>query len=176
MPKLIENLRENLLGYARGVVLEQGYDALTVRGVAAACDVAVGTVYNYFPSKDILVASVMLEDWQRALEAMRARAARTQSALDGLRGISDAIAAFARIYRGAWAQYSARSNAAPVVGKWHHQLISQLCAIIQPLLERFGCLFHPSLTAFLAETLLSASIDPESRFDDLAPILTKLLQ
>ena len=33
----------------------------TVRSVAAGCGVAVGTVYNYFSSKDMLIAAFMLE-------------------------------------------------------------------------------------------------------------------
>ena len=68
MPKIIENIRQNLLEEARRQVLQEGYSALTVRSVAAACGISVGTVYNYFPSKDMLIASFMLEDWQLCLD------------------------------------------------------------------------------------------------------------
>jgi AcrR family transcriptional regulator len=72
MPKIIENIRENLLAEARRQVMEQGYAAMTIRSVAKACGVGVGTVYNYFPSKDMLVASFMLEDWQQCLQRIKA--------------------------------------------------------------------------------------------------------
>lgn len=176
MPKVIENLRESLLACARDALLTQGYDHLTIRGVAAACGVAVGTVYNYFPAKDVLVASVMLEDWQRALERMRAGTAAAASALEGLRQVFEAVSAFAGTYSGAWTQYTARMNPAPVLHQRHEQLVEQLNAVLEPLLRRFDCLFDPSLTGFLAETVLSASVGEAARFDDLVPVLHKLLQ
>lgn len=175
MPKRIENLREHLLQHAAQLLREQGYDALAIRRVAAACNVAVGTVYNYFPSKDMLAANVMLRDWMQALDDMRRESGAAESALEGLRAVYAAIAAFAKRYAGAWAQYAARADAAALVQARHQQLLGQLCDIIRPLLERFNCLFHPSLTEFLAQTLLSASLEPGARFDDLSPILQKLL-
>ena len=64
MPKIIENLREKLVCEAKRQVEELGYANLTIRSVAAVCGVGVGTVYNYFSSKDSLVAAFLLEDWQ----------------------------------------------------------------------------------------------------------------
>ena len=115
MPKRIENLREHLLQHAAQLLREQGYDALAIRRVAAACNVAVGTVYNYFPSKDMLAANVMLRDWMQALDDMRRESGAAESALEGLRAVYAAIAAFAKRYAGAWAQYAARADAAALV-------------------------------------------------------------
>ena len=56
MPKIIENLREQLLSEAKKQVKERGYAATTVRSVAKACGLGTGTVYNYFKSKDMLIA------------------------------------------------------------------------------------------------------------------------
>ena len=64
MPKIIENLENRLVEEARRQAWEGGYSAVTIRSVAAACGVGVGTVYNYFPSKEYLAAGVMLEDWK----------------------------------------------------------------------------------------------------------------
>ena len=52
MPKKIAELREKMIAYARQALLQEGTPALTVRSTASACGVAVGTVYNYFPSKE----------------------------------------------------------------------------------------------------------------------------
>ena len=60
MPKIIPGLRERLIKEAEQQLVTGGYTALTIRSVAKACHVAVGTVYNYFPSKEEFVASALL--------------------------------------------------------------------------------------------------------------------
>ena len=61
MPKIIENLQARLAVEAKKQVEESGYAAMTIRSVAKACGVGVGTVYNYYSSKDEILASYMLE-------------------------------------------------------------------------------------------------------------------
>ena len=51
MPKIIENVREQLLGEAKRQIAKKGYGKTTIRSVASACGFGVGTVYNYFKSK-----------------------------------------------------------------------------------------------------------------------------
>ena len=46
---------------------EGGYEAVQMRDVAARANVALGTIYRYFSSKDHLLAAVMVE-WCRDLE------------------------------------------------------------------------------------------------------------
>ena len=79
MPKLLPQIRENALVETRRVLNEEGYDALTMRTVAASCGIAVGTLYNYFPSKEYLTGCVVLEDWNDVYNAMR-RAVRQAAA------------------------------------------------------------------------------------------------
>ena len=55
MPKIIENLESKLLEEAKRQIQESGYGAMTIRSVAKGCGVGVGTVYNYFPSKEALL-------------------------------------------------------------------------------------------------------------------------
>jgi TetR/AcrR family transcriptional regulator, cholesterol catabolism regulator len=45
-----------------------GYDAVQMRDVAKRANVALGTLYRYFPSKDQLLASVWI-DWSHEIEA-----------------------------------------------------------------------------------------------------------
>ena len=46
MPKIIENVREQLLTEAKRQIAENGYSATTIRSVAGACGLGIGTVYN----------------------------------------------------------------------------------------------------------------------------------
>ena len=68
MPKIIQNLPEKLIEETRRQVMEVGYTALNMREIARNCGVGIGTVYNYFPSKDTLIAQFLLQDWKESLE------------------------------------------------------------------------------------------------------------
>jgi AcrR family transcriptional regulator len=50
-----EETRQRILGAALSVFRERGFDAATMREIAAAAGVAVGAAYYYFDSKDALV-------------------------------------------------------------------------------------------------------------------------
>ncbi|MEE0511540.1 MAG: helix-turn-helix domain-containing protein [Peptococcaceae bacterium] len=54
---------EEILAAAQTLLLEKGAGALTMRSVAAACGVAVGSIYNYFPSKGALVGTTIESVW-----------------------------------------------------------------------------------------------------------------
>ena len=77
MPKIIENLQERLLSAARLQLEAEGYSALTMRGIAKASGVGVGTVYNYYPSKDALIASFVAADWRAVMEQIAQLAQRS---------------------------------------------------------------------------------------------------
>ena len=70
MPKILFNAREQLLTEAKRQINEKGYAATTMRSVAGACGFAVGTMYNYFESKEVLISMYVAEDWKLHLEAM----------------------------------------------------------------------------------------------------------
>ena len=70
MPKIIDNVREELLKEAKKQLIENGYSHTTIRSVARGCGIAIGTVYNYFPSKDMLIATFMMEDWNTAFSSV----------------------------------------------------------------------------------------------------------
>lgn len=176
IPKIIEGLQPALIKEARSMLLEDGGRALTIRNVAARCHVAVGTVYNYFGSKDELMAHVMLEDWRSALAAMHGAAREAPDVLAGLRSAYDILCGFADMYRAAWRNYAANNDAMNNIIRRHGLLIAQLTEVVSPLLERFAVTWDPYLPTFIAEMLLSASIRGAGNYQQVLPILTRLVQ
>lgn len=176
MPKQIQDLKENILRCAKKCLLRGGLDALTIRAVASECGVAVGTVYNYYPSKDMLAASVMLEDWLEALGRMESRCTASADPVDGMREIYDAIRDFAGIYSGTWHTYSVRNGYSRENLERHGQLIGQISGILRSHVLREENVFCDFLPDFLAETILSAASAEKADFEKLVPILQKLLQ
>src|SRR3954452_6951720 len=56
--------RERILDAAMELAAEGGYDAVQMREVAERADVALGTVYRYFPSKVHLLVAAMSRTFQ----------------------------------------------------------------------------------------------------------------
>jgi len=67
--------RERILDAAVELASEGGYEAVQMREVAERADVALGTLYRYFPSKVHLLVSAMGRTFQALQEGVRADAA-----------------------------------------------------------------------------------------------------
>lgn len=73
MPRpLIANRRERVLDAAEALVLERGFDAMSVQAVADAAGIAKGAVYREFDSKLALLDAVLRRGSERMLERSRA--------------------------------------------------------------------------------------------------------
>jgi AcrR family transcriptional regulator len=64
--------RQRVVDAAMALGLEGGYDAVQMRDVAAKADVAMGTVYRYFTSKDHLLAAALVS-WIEQLDGRLAQ-------------------------------------------------------------------------------------------------------
>lgn len=64
MSRTIDNPRELILGEARKILYNEGYSSVSIRRVAKDCNIAVGTIYNYFPTKKELILEMMASYWQ----------------------------------------------------------------------------------------------------------------
>src|SRR5689334_11985580 len=59
--------RKRILQAARRPFADNGYDATTTRDIAHAAQIASGTLFNYFPTKEAIVASLAAEAIESAL-------------------------------------------------------------------------------------------------------------
>jgi TetR/AcrR family transcriptional regulator, cholesterol catabolism regulator len=59
--------RAQVIDAASSLAADGGYDAVQMRDVATRAEVALGTIYRYFPSKDSLLIAVMVH-WLGDLE------------------------------------------------------------------------------------------------------------
>lgn len=56
--------REEILEVSRELIRSRGWASVNIRSVAAACGVAVGSIYNYFESKSELTGAVVESIWR----------------------------------------------------------------------------------------------------------------
>ena len=72
--------RDRVLDAALNLAAEGGYDAVQMRDVVARGQVALGTIYRYFSSKDHLLAACQLELWREMVDRFAQRPAVGPSA------------------------------------------------------------------------------------------------
>lgn len=149
MPKIIQNLDSRLIEEAKKQIEEVGYSAMTIRSVAKACGVGVGTVYNYFSSKDDLLATYMLEDWNRCIAAINAVSTYSDTPAPVLRCIYDQLCQYAHRHQTIFRDDAAAASFAGSFSRYHGLLRSQLA---QPL-RKFCSSDYAS--EFIAEALLT---------------------
>lgn len=65
--------RERVIDAALQLAAEGGYDAVQMRDVAARAQVALGTIYRYFSSKDHLLAAAQVELWRETAKRLEER-------------------------------------------------------------------------------------------------------
>ncbi len=74
--------RERMLSATAELALEGGWDAVQMREVAQRAEVALGTLYRYFPSKEYLLVSVMIADIESLTERLSVRPAEGEDPVE----------------------------------------------------------------------------------------------
>ena len=167
MPKIIENLRERLLAEVEKQIETSGYSAVNIRSVAKACGVGVGTVYNYFPSKEALVATHLLVDWKLCMDTITRTAESATDPEPVLGCIYRQLVSFADRHQAVFRDEAAAAGVAGSFSQYHDRLRSQLASPLRKFCDS-------DFTArFVAESLLTWSVAGTS-FDAIYEILKKL--
>lgn len=60
--------KEKILQVSHELLTEKGVEALDIRSIAKALDVAVGTVYNYYKSQEELILELFQYSWTKTKE------------------------------------------------------------------------------------------------------------
>ncbi|MGG7077575.1 TetR/AcrR family transcriptional regulator [Clostridium sardiniense] len=71
MPKIIKNLDEKIFNVAWQLFTDRGYDNVDIKAIAKECDVAVGTLYNYYGNKRDLFLKVLEKSWNNTFDKLK---------------------------------------------------------------------------------------------------------
>lgn len=183
MPKIIDHdqYRKELLSQCFDLFAEKGYAAITMRQIAQGLKVSTGTLYHYFPSKEILFEQMVRE---MALQDIRNAAVEIQqkaSTIDRIDAIFQFIAKhedyfikqnliWVEFYQQQKRDGGDRLSLFCQIWKDHEQEISELVAIKdENLLELLGC--------FIDGLLLHRMFDPdEFSFQKQTQLLMTMLK
>ncbi len=173
MPKIIQNVREQLLAEAKRQIAEFGYEKTTVRSVASACGLGVGTVYNYFSSKDTLIASFLLVDWQNTLANMKTGVCSDLRLT--LQAVYNELKAFIKLHEVLFLDKDASKSYSVAFPERHSLLRSQIAEIIKPTCEIANVPDKEFLAQFVSESILVWTIAGKD-FEDIFQIVQLLFK
>ena len=173
MPKIIDGLQKRILKEAKYQTFTNGYSKMTIRSVAKACDIAVGTIYNYYPSKDFLTASFILQDWIPVEKEIQRQCKISTEPLEVLQGVYNTLERFNSDYRSLFEDKSALQSASAMFQTRHQELRHRLAGMLEDVCMKKAKIASEFLPEFIAEAFLAWSIEAHS-FTDLRIILDPL--
>ncbi len=169
---MIEHLKEQIQEEAKRQIISNGYSKTTIRSVATACRIGVGTLYNYFRSKDELITSFMLDDWRMCVERMEEASSADTEAF--LRGVQKALSDFIDNYQNLFRDEDAIKAFASVFSKRHAQLRGKIADIISPVFDKTEFEDKRFLSEHVAESIINWSMEGIP-FDRQFSIIKKII-
>ena len=157
MPKLIPDVEKKLIDSARHILMTEGPDALSMRRVAGECGIAVGTLYNYFESKDLLIAKITVADWQDELQKMNELADSATDFTAGFSSLYTLLSDFVGAHRPSWIGTGQTSSYQSFSNSYRSMLVDQICGFITKLMQSTRSDNLLPLAKLLAETMLSTA-------------------
>lgn len=94
--------KQQLLDAAFSIATEEGLAHLNIRKIAERCNVSVGSLYNYFPTKGDLIADVVARFWRQAVPADIMRTHPGESFIDFYERISEDMRAVFAEFQENW--------------------------------------------------------------------------
>jgi AcrR family transcriptional regulator len=139
-----EESRHRIIAVAGHLFAEHGLDSTTMEDIAAAADVSVGTLYNYFGSKTALLLAAVDEDTDEMVA--RGAAILAKPGNDATRAVARLFATYAdALYtwdRGLLQEVMSASfrrggaNLTAELAQMDMRLIEQLVALLEPFRQR----------------------------------------
>ena len=131
-----EELREMTLTAAENIVVEQGYEGLSARKVAAAIGYTVGTLYLVYENIDDLILHINARTLDRLHARMTESQATPDDASDYLLQLGEVYIRFADDDPHRWAMvFEHRFSDDRVVPAWYQEKIARMFAMVEEGLE-----------------------------------------
>lgn len=102
MSRIIQNPKELILNTAKEMYYNDGYKKLSMRNIAKACDIGLGTIYNYYPTKKELVIEMMTGYWSEYMFKTQVIVNSDYVFYDKLKKIFDSLSIFIKIFKEIW--------------------------------------------------------------------------
>jgi AcrR family transcriptional regulator len=102
MSRVIENPKQLILSKAKEILYNEGFAKLSMRNLSKACDIALGTIYNYYPTKKELVVDMMTDYWHEYFYRIECVSSSDCSIYEKLNRIYDELKIFIETFKTVW--------------------------------------------------------------------------
>ena len=174
MPRKINNARSRLIVKAREFLIKNrnGENGkLDLRTLTGDCNIALGTFYHYFGSKDDLVKQVLEEDWNSILSDDMTFGNEEMSLHDKVRCMYDRIDEFDRNYRlSALEQLPASIENVEYRRKMSQKMVDRIALFLVKEIDSGRVKFKADVynaAYLLMELFLATSRNPHMNFEEL---------
>ena len=173
MPKIIENVRGMLLEEAQKQITTNGYESVTIRSIARECGLGLGTFYNYFKSKDMLIATLLLEDWKRRMEKIKEEHENESDPMVLVRALYDEVSDFIQVHKNIFTAPSVIKAFGATSPGYHKFVRNQVAEPIKKSCELSGFDNPDFLSLFVAEAVITWTV-ASKEYEEIADIVSKL--
>jgi AcrR family transcriptional regulator len=137
LSRIIENPRELILNEAKKMLYNEGYSRVSIRRIAKECGIAVGTIYNYFPTKKDLIIEMMTSYWEEFFYDIESIISSNEDFYIKLNKIFDILSAFIKRFKEVWLSDEIYSSPDYIESglKKENIYIDKLIKVIKKLLE-----------------------------------------
>ncbi len=173
MPKIIENLREKLIDEAKEQIAINGYESVTIRSIAKGCRIGLGTFYNYFKSKDMLIATFLFDDWQNRIDEVTKKHENEADPMIVVHALYDEVSDFIKAYSNIFTSPSAIKTFSTVSPEYHKFVRNQVATPIYTSCVLAEIENAEFLSLFVAESVVTWTVAKKS-YDEISAIVSKL--
>lgn len=173
MPKIIENIRGMLIEEAQNQIIANGYENVTIRSIARGCGLGLGTFYNYFKSKDTLIATFLLEDWQKRISKVEEATKDENDPMTVVRELHNEIENFIKVHHSIFSAPSAIKAFNMTSANYHRFVRNQVSIPIYNVCVKENIPDPEFLALFVAESIITWTVDKKD-FEEVAAIIKKL--
>lgn len=137
MNKHPEDLNQLILRTANQILLKEGYAKLTMRNVARKSEIALGSIYNYYPSKNDLIAQMMRNYWDDFFQALKANPTKEMSFEEQMEQIFILLNNFLNRFRASWLTIEYYQDKDKLESGHHEsEYIRRLVSVVKDILDR----------------------------------------
>ena len=173
MPKIIENVRGLLIDETKKQIQENGYESVTIRSIARGCQIGLGTFYNYFKSKDILIATYLLEEWEERLARINNQSEDESDPMELVKTINFELGEFLKNNASVFYAEGAAKAFQSSSRTYHKLLIKQISEPLCKICAREGYENPEFLSQFVSESILTWTVAKKD-FNEVATVMSKL--